>query len=619
MHFLDRFRKSENGSVALMATVAAVCLVGIVGLVVDYSRTTRRQANLQSIADMASIAAAQLPGATKPAREAAAQAVVNANMQFDDGLSSFKATVDDLGTGVRVTLSGTVPTTFSRVLGFNGVPVTVVAETGMGNASDVEIALVLDTTGSMINDMPAMKAAAKQFTQTVFQASKGNLKMAVVPYVASVNVGTKNLSASMQDTAASSTWHGSSLRLGWANYMNGCNPCPTCTGGGGGGGGPPDPGPGSPSGKDKTTLKLNGNGLAWIADELLGIRAAHAADVTPNTIPPLSGTWYTPGAPYVTDGSKAFLPTGFSTVANCWLLNPPKVSNFDLLKRIPGANWKGCLEARPEPFDVTDDAPTAGKPETLFVPYFWPSEPNVSWSGNPYNNSYLDDDMLGLPAGWGDTGDWARHLNLFKYRNKAPLAKFKETGPITSGPNASCPDEMQPLTSIQGNVVSRIETLNYYNGGGTISSEGIMWGWRALSPNKPFAMGAAYGSKTKKIIVLMSDGLNSLVANNAVAGFPLMSDYTAYGYLTSGRFPQQTFASAESYLNTRMRAACTNAKAKGITIFTVLFRETNAATKALMKECATAENNFVWAGSSSELANAFNGIAMEIANLRLTK
>jgi hypothetical protein len=58
----------------------------------------------------------------------------------------------------------------------------------------------------------------------------------------------------------------------------------------------------------------------------------------------------------------------------------------------------------------------------------------------------------------------------------------------------ACPGELLRLTSNRSTVLSKISCLKHWNGGGTISSEGIMWGWRTLSPRAPFADGAAYGT-----------------------------------------------------------------------------------------------------------------------------
>jgi Flp pilus assembly protein TadG len=63
---------------------------------------------------------------------------------------------------------------------------------------------------------------------------------------------------------------------------------------------------------------------------------------------------------------------------------PTTTNNFTLfssLKTSSGAaiSWGGCVEARPIPYDVSDDAPSTGTPSTLFVPMFAPDEPD-NWT-----------------------------------------------------------------------------------------------------------------------------------------------------------------------------------------------------------------------------------------------
>jgi Flp pilus assembly protein TadG len=85
---------------------------------------------------------------------------------------------------------------------------------------------------------------------------------------------------------------------------------------------------------------------------------------------------------------------------------PNHMALFKQLKQTgwtePGWNntgWKGCVEARPGAYNISDTPPDPDEPDTLFVPYFAPDDPEVAQKpsasyGNSdkyYNNSYLDD------------------------------------------------------------------------------------------------------------------------------------------------------------------------------------------------------------------------------------
>jgi hypothetical protein len=170
--------------------------------------------------------------------------------------------------------------------------------------------------------------------------------------------------------------------------------------------------------------------------------------------------------------------------------------------------------------------------------------------------------------------------------------------------------------------------MRHWEGGGTNNMEGLMWGWRVLSPGSPFTEGGAYADR-KKIIVLMSDGLND-VANNP--NDAIMSDYNAMNYRrvwkeggawgavpNDIRLPIHSRADFQDYIDSRFAAACSNVKAAGVEIYTVLFRETDTRTVDLFTNCATRANMAYFASSQAALREAFGEIADSISKLRITK
>jgi hypothetical protein len=317
---------------------------------------------------------------------------------------------------------------------------------------------------------------------------------------------------------------------------------------------------------------------------------------------------------------NALVPTGFNHWNDCGLYNPDRISHFDLFNRIPNARWKGCVEARPEPFDIDDTPPSPANPDTLFVPYFWPDQNfpgNADQGGGqgPFANNYMPDGAL--PTGWAFTGDWERQYNLFKY-NGVNVATIDETPPRTLGPNAGCPDEIQALTNDKTRVLNKIDGLSHWGSGGTITSEGMAWGWRVLSPGAPFTEGRPYGRDVRKIIVLMTDGRNSMIADDN-PGSAHKSDYTAYGHLREGRMGTDRFDHAEAWLTERTRRVCANIQGQNIEVYSIIFRENDANARQMVRGCATSQQHFFVAASQNELLSAFGSIANSIARLRLTR
>lgn len=73
------------------------------------------------------------------------------------------------------------------------------------------------------------------------------------------------------------------------------------------------------------------------------------------------------------------------------------VNRFSLYDSI-GVTWAGCVEARKQPYDTTDQAPVSG--DTLFTPEFAPDEPDGYW------NSYLNDRPSACTN--KDQGSWTK-------------------------------------------------------------------------------------------------------------------------------------------------------------------------------------------------------------------
>jgi Flp pilus assembly protein TadG len=609
--------KDSSGSVGIILGLSMVPLVAAMAVAVDYSRASSVKARLQAAADAAVLAAASdLTAQTAQQRDAIAQRVFRANVDMSGGLTNARIVVTEPGGGIRGNAYADMPAEYGRLLGRPTMPVAALSE-AMVNRDIAEIALVLDNTGSMRQDMASLRAAATDLVNQVMAGGGTNVRVSVVPYAASVNPGRAALGMSMMDTGAESRHHArffenkpigridGNCLFPWERNQGG--------GGGGGGGGPTRPPDTGPSGNDRSDFFDPMRSFAGVVNELFGIKGASAqAEVTPNTRLPLTGTDVT--------SWNALLPTGFNFWNDCGLYNPGRISHFDLFARIPGAQWKGCVEARPEPFDVQDTVPSRSTPDTLFVPYFWPDQANPGNDGvgqgrGPFSNNYMSDGTV--PRGWRWAGGWEREWSILKY-NGVNTATIDEVGPETLGPNASCPDEILPLTSDRQRVLTKIAGLTHWNGSGTITSEGLAWGWRALSPEPPFTEGRPYSRDVRKIIVLMTDGKNQLVEDDN-PGSAHKSDYTAYGYLRDGRFPSERWDDSSAFLDERMRLVCENIESAGIEVYTIIFRERDTTIRNLVRGCATRTQNFYVADNGSQLQQAFRQIAGEISKLRLTR
>ncbi|CAN5874988.1 hypothetical protein BH11PSE1_BH11PSE1_15530 [soil metagenome] len=280
-----------------------------------------------------------------------------------------------------------------------------------------------------------------------------------------------------------------------------------------------------------------------------------------------------------------------------------------LLKAM-GQSWDGCVEARPQPYDVQDTVPTASNPATMFVPYFWPDEPDASDGFSGYPNDYLDDAT--------NSSSWSvREKNAAKY-TKAPRGGRFMSG-YDYGPNAGC--ALQPiarLTTSSASIKSAIDDMSAV--GDTNIPLGMVWGWRALSPNAPFADGAPYSTPhLRKIIILMTDGDNTM-GDPSSSWEQNKSYYSGLGYIWQGMLgvTSANAATRTDKMDDRLALLCDNVKAKDIVVYTVRV-EVRSGESSLLQDCASTPDKFYDVQNVADLSAAFDSIAGSIDNLRLTR
>ncbi len=154
--------------------------------------------------------------------------------------------------------------------------------------------------------------------------------------------------------------------------------------------------------------------------------------------------------------------------------------------------------------------------------------------------------------------------------------------------------------------------------GNTNIGEGVMWGWRVLSPEAPFTEGRDPGEgDNRKFMIVMTDGENFLSSTQNHN----KSVYAAHGYAAKGRLGATYTSSAyNARLNDKLTSACANAKAAGIKIFTVAFRlEGSTLTQSLLKSCATSDDQYFTAGDGDALIQSFQNIGRQISQMRISE
>jgi len=302
-------------------------------------------------------------------------------------------------------------------------------------------------------------------------------------------------------------------------------------------------------------------------------------------------------------------------------------TRFQLFDQL-GMSWRGCVEARPAPYDVNDTPPNSNTPATLFVPMFAPDEPD---KGNApdnvtYPNNYLNEFGGSCPTPEQICVDWNKDKTICRQYGPKPLTPAEAQSRMCKYDGASTPSGLGPnygcttaplteLTSYKSDVTAAIDAM--VANGLTNIGEGLMWGWRLLSPEAPFTTGRSWSEeKNQKVIVLMTDGQNTYTR---YSGNHNWTAYGAFAYGVKGRLGSTNTSSAlTSAMNAKTRAACTNAKTSGIIIYTIAFRlESDTSTRALLSDCASDGSKAFAASNGDALYQVFQAIGREISNLRV--
>lgn len=193
----------------------------------------------------------------------------------------------------------------------------------------------------------------------------------------------------------------------------------------------------------------------------------------------------------------------------------------------------------------------------------------------------------------------------------------------TRGPNRGCTAPVLVWSDEKEVVHDHIHALA--PAGNTNSAEGMMWGWRVLSPEAPFESDIPYNdNEWQKAVILMTDGFNTVSGQDN----HLKSDQSAYGYAREERMGSgiNTASEMRDELDNKLLRICARMKAKGILVYAITFglSDTDAdelATKQTFQACAseTTAPYYFDAPDGEELEDAFADIAADLVQLHVSR
>lgn len=632
-----KFLKDTHGNYALITALVMAPLMGALAMAVDYTELSRQRLDTRNALDAANIATARQlqSGATETQAKAYAKDFYLANLRHvKPSKTVLTVTLPNNSTGggeMRMCANLVYSPYFlpiaAKLIGRSSSDFNFKTCSQVRLKNSLEVALVLDNSGSMDDKaasstksrMELLKAAAKQLVDTISKQAdmmkqiEKPVQFAVVPFAASVNVGSQYDTAAWMDTTGISPVHHENLDWSLLTQTRDAN---------------------------QYAQKV---GSTWMAR---------------------GSTWD------ATQKDKAL--TRFSLFK---LLKKQtgshKEGNKTIIDYGSVASWGGCVEARPAPYNIDDTLPISSKPETYFVPMFAPDETGNKWTTQKVSNKDTIYTFGSNNSWWDDNGDTAttttatvqvaRQKNILKYIAPGPLGFAALPAPITGGPNYMCTTTaitpLQDVTKTDGKtkINSAIDAMAAV--GATNVPEGMAWGWRVVSHGEPFSEGRSEIEKgNDKVIIVLTDGANTYYTpgyfgNNDYAGNK--SSYSAYGYTgtpynsgntrmfmgtSSSVVKSGTSAYTESNyttaLNEQFAKLCDNAKSNNLIVMTVALdldakKTVENAQIAALKKCASDSryrkdptdpskaDKMFWNATSATLENDFKKIADELSNLRI--
>ena len=529
------------------------------------------------------------------------------------------------------------------------------------NNSDFEIALVLDNSGSMRSNgkLTTLRGAASNLVNSMFSSmasriDDGPLAFSIVPFAGSVNVGSHNATASWMDVNGVSPVHHENLN--WDEDPNVTKVGNKWV---------------SNTGETMTRFKLYENltNVSWkgcveVRPDPYQTTDDEPTESTPKTmIVPA----FAPDTPDDWSGRYDKKQVTTEGKATCEKFESRWFRSKSKWKKRTARYCKLWTDGRTStrhPQDYAYKPERDDRIEYRNGKYIGPDvSGGTSWVDDnrideeTYQNNYLPDDhnfpdSLGHShakeyTGTGDdqykrqkwtwkyfkdsSGDSPKAYDVNNGSSRLPTVLGSEGGPNFSCSSAAITD----LTTDQDVVIDGINAMKAT--GSTNIQQGVAWGWRTLSPQAPFERGKPYGtSGNRKIMIVMSDGNNTYYPiNQWYRGYSgrNKSYYGAWGHSVNGRIfdgfdaisnPDHTYSTFRQAMDYHLAETCTNAKAAGITIYSIAFDVPNGSSvQRMLEACASTDLGgsalYFPANNNAALVKAFDDILQSLSELRIAQ
>jgi Flp pilus assembly protein TadG len=597
---LRRFAGNDRGNVAMLFALSCLAIFPLVGFAIDLSRVMVEKHKLQQATDAAALAAAHDAFMSVDQRTSVVEAHLNHLEEVLGREITYELTQDEEGR-ISLVTHISVNTTLAKIMGHQYVDVTVRSDALEGGA-DIEVAMILDITGSMSGTrITALKEAATDLVNIVVKDEQDPYysKVSMVPYSVAVNVGS------------------------YAEEVRG-----PITGG-------------RPI-----------SGAAWqvgAQKNITGITRANPAVVTSNGHGFANGdrVWISGVSGMTQVNNKVYTVSNVAT--NTFRLqstNSSGWSNYSsggIIRKCINTNCEVTVTANNHGIDNGDHVWITGVNGMTQIN----RTTHQTWQvSGTTTNTYVLDGSVGpnynAYTNGGTSYCTEEGCEYFRFNNASSgaqrLHRISTCATERTGANAytdvapstayvgrgylstanPCPvSTILPLTSDKDALIDAVDDLQI--GGSTAGHMGAAWGYYTLSSDfgdifpaesKPAAFGRP---KLYKFAVFMTDGdFNSSFCKG------VLSQTSTSG---SGSTADQINCNSENGNSfTQVQEYCSAMKDAGVKVYTVGFEVGSSTTlRNALTNCATSSQYAYFASGSAELVSVFNQIGRDINEVRLVK
>lgn len=211
---LRQFSADRRGAIAITFALSALLLLCVVFAAMDATRIATGRTELQDALDSAILAAGASSATDDATLTTVGKKYMTAQLSGSNTLLSVDSSFKAVTKGVTATATASVDPLFMDFFTGQKVGLSAKAEVIRGQDQTLEVALVLDTTGSMAGiKITTLQSAAKSLVAALFKGNTaGEVKVGVVPFANYVNMGVAsrtqpwaNVPADTSTTSSSTT------------------------------------------------------------------------------------------------------------------------------------------------------------------------------------------------------------------------------------------------------------------------------------------------------------------------------------------------------------------------------------------------------------------------------